>query len=140
MFHGKTIFPETAATMQTFEELAKSRRDWIDSVLKPWCETAERVALVQAEIEWPNIAGQVDSQATLWAWAWGRFPALVHADLPGINETDEVELTLQNGQTITGYPNARETQRGRLVMLQTSGELSEPISIDDIASVSRTSG
>jgi hypothetical protein len=126
--------------MQTFDELAKSRRDWIDSVLRPWCETAARVALVQAEIEWPNIAGQVDPQATLWAWAWGRFPALVHADLPGINETDEVELTLEDGRTFTGYPNARETHRGQLVVLQSSGELSEPLSIDDIASVSRSTG
>jgi hypothetical protein len=62
----------------------------------------------------------------------------VHADLPGINETDEVELTLEDGRTFTGYPNARETHRGQLVVLQSSGELSEPLSIDDIASVSRS--
>ncbi|GAB4151261.1 MAG: hypothetical protein Tsb009_26580 [Planctomycetaceae bacterium] len=123
--------------MQTFEELAKSRREWIDTVLRPWCEKASRAELVKAEIEWPNIAGQVDADFTLWTWAWSRFPALMHDEMPGVNETYRVEVILRDGRTVSGYPDARATDSGKLLLLMPSGELSEPMSLDDILNVVR---
>ena len=124
----------------TFEELAASRRQWIEAVLRPWCRQATRGQLLQAEREWHNLAGRVDSDATLWTWAWERFPALVHDDLPGVNETHSVVVTLGNGQTISGFPDGRRSIRGNLLLVgasdRTPGEHS-PIAIDDIAIVHR---
>jgi hypothetical protein len=129
--------------MSTFAELVASRKDWIESVLKPWCVSAPLIQLRLAEQEWGDIAGRVDANATLWAWAWSRFPDLVHEDLPGVNETYEARITLRDGSTIAGYPDNRQTVSGRLVLLCRADadpdrfEESRPISIDEIASVER---
>lgn len=125
----------------TFAELVVSRQKWIEEVLKPWCLTAPWKELFQAEQDWPNIAGQVDAHTSLWTWAWGRFPALVHEDLPGIDETHLVSVTTRDGQTFVGYPDNRESRHGKLRLLcettPSSGqhELSDAISIDDVAAV-----
>jgi hypothetical protein len=127
----------------TFSELVASRQAWIAEVLKPWCFAAAWKELFQAEQDWPDLAGQVDAQATLWTWAWSRFPALVHDGLPGINETHLVRVTTRDGRVLEGYPDNRESRQGRLTLLsQTSDgsgrhELSEPISIDNIVAVER---
>ncbi len=127
----------------TFSELVASRQAWIAEVLKPWCVAAPWKELFQAEQDWPDIAGQVDAQATLWSWAWSRFPALVHEGLAGIDETHLVRVTTRDGRVLEGYPDNRESRQGRLTLLTTvsdgSGrhELSEPISIDNIAAVER---
>lgn len=122
--------------MLSFSELAASRRAWIDEVLRPWCEEAPRRDLVEAEAEWVNFAGQVDADATLWAWAWGRFPALVHPEMPGVNETYEVRVELRDGRHLVGFPDSRATRHGKLV-LWADGSETEPVSIDDIAGVER---
>ena len=72
--------------MQTFADLVASRRAWIDDVLKPWCAQAPVLQLKLAELEWLDIAGKVDPESTLWAWAWSRFPARVNADLAPTDE------------------------------------------------------
>lgn len=122
--------------MLSFNELAASRRAWIDEILRPWCQEAPRKDLVEAEAEWVNLAGQVDTQATLWAWAWGRFPALVHPEMPGVNETCEVRVELHDGRNLTGFPDGRATRLGKLVLWADDRE-TEPVSIDDIAGVER---
>jgi hypothetical protein len=129
------------AEITTFDDLAASRRDWIATVLRPWCGQATRVDLLKAELDWPDIAGKVDADATLWTWAWGRFPALVHEGLSGVDETFAVRVTLRDGSSHVGFPEGRKSQRGQLVLLaaSASGGNSElgPFSIDDIASVER---
>lgn len=127
--------------MADFEELVASRRAWIRDVLEPWCRQANRKELLKAEKEWGDIAGRVDANATLWTWAWSRFPALVHEGIAGVDETKPVRVVLQDGQQIEGYPDARESLRGQLTLLvvspTTPGQSSNvgPISIDDIADV-----
>ncbi|MBT4868245.1 MAG: hypothetical protein HON53_24325 [Planctomycetaceae bacterium] len=124
--------------MASFDELVTSRRAWIDDVLQPWCRDAALADLLKAEAEWNDIAGRVDSAATLWTWAWGRFPALVHEELSGVNETREVRLTLSDGREVAGYPDARSCESGRLLLLEssTSGNQEHgPYSIDEIAAV-----
>jgi len=130
--------------MNSFEEMAASRRDWIDNVLTPWCRQASRVDLLKAEPEWNDIAGKVDPVKTLWLWAWSRFPDLVHESL-GIEETSEVEVELADGRRITGFPDSRLSQRGHLYILgsdSTSARLTElgPFSIDDVVAVHRRPG
>lgn len=126
-----------------FSDLVASRQQWIEQILKPWCLAAPWKELFQAEQDWPNIAGQVDPQATLWAWAWGRFPGLVSEGLPGIEETHLVRVTTRDGQTFVGYPDNRESRHGKLRLLCETApgsvrhELSEAISIDDIVAVER---
>jgi hypothetical protein len=128
----------------TFAELVASRQAWIEHVLKPWCATACWKELMQAQQDWANIAGQVDPQATLWAWAWSRFGVLVHEGLPGLDETHCVRVTLRDGRIREGFPDNRESRFGKLKLLcetkPGSGqfELSEPISIDDILGVERS--
>ena len=130
----------------TFAELVSSRQKWIEDVLKPWCLAASWKELFQAEQDWPNIAGQVDAQGTLWAWAWSRFPGLVSEGLPGIDETHFVRVTTRSGQTIEGFPDNRESRHGKLRLLcetVSTGvrhQLSDAISIDDITAVTRTAG
>ena len=123
-----------------FEDLAVSRRDWIDSVLKPWCQSANRKELRKAESEWLDIAGRVDIAATLWSWAWERFDGLTYPDLPGVNETNEVSVQLKDGTTAVGFPDSRKSIRGDLVLIARAedGLAVEhgPFSIDDIQSVS----
>ncbi len=127
----------------TFAELVASRQQWLEDVLKPWCLAAPWKELFQAEQDWTNIAGQVDPQGTLWAWAWSRFPALVCEGLPGIEETHLVRVTTRDGRIFDGYPDNRESRHGKLRLLcETSPdsgrhELSEAISIDDVVAVER---
>jgi len=126
--------------MSTFDELAGSRREWIAAVLRPWCATASLRELRKAEQEWLDIAGKVDPEATLWTWAWERFPEIVHEGLNGVDETFVVRLTLKDGTTHVGFPDARKSRRGELVLLSNTaaGPVEHgPISIDDIASVER---
>jgi hypothetical protein len=116
----------------SFTNLAASRRAWIDDVLIPWCRTADRKELLKAEADWVNVAGQVDAEATLWTWAWGRFPGLVHPEMGGLDESREIELRLNDGRTLRGYPDARRSRRGELVLLTADGDAG-PMSIDDVA-------
>jgi hypothetical protein len=126
--------PPVSPPPSTFDELVASRQAWIQTVLKPWAQVARRVDLCLAEQEWTNLAGKVDPTKTLWAWAWGRFPELVHADL-GIDETKAVIVRLHDGRTIHGYPDARDSQQGRLVLIGPQGEACAPVSIDDVEEV-----
>ena len=127
--------------MATFDELVASRRKWIEEVLKPWCAAAARADLMKAHVEWADIAGKVDPDATLWTWAWGRFPALVHEGMAGVNETREVRVIFRDRTEVSGFPDARQSRLGRLVLLARSSETgrhdieSGPHSIDDVASV-----
>ena len=127
--------------MTSFDQLVESRKRWLADVLEPWCRTAARRDLRRAEIEWTDLAGKVDPQATLWTWAWGRFPVLVSEGISGVDETWPVTVTLKNGQTYTGYPDSRQTEHGLLVLMGTdaAGTIIPlgPFSIDDIASVTR---
>lgn len=127
--------------MHDFADLITSRREWIDGVLQPWCRQAALKDLREAELEWPNLAGSVDPAATLWLWAWSRFPALVYDGLNGLNETREVQVTLRDGRTVTGYPDGRQSQHGQLVLIaprpQPARGFDEhgPFSIDEVVSV-----
>jgi hypothetical protein len=124
-----------------FEQLAAARREWIEKVLRPWCQSSALQDLRKAEVEWFDIAGRADTSATLWTWAWERFPDIVHPDLPGVNETFELCITLTDGSQISGFPDGRKSQRGMLIVLGVSdaGERQThgPISIDQIAAVTR---
>lgn len=125
--------------MQTYEELAASRRQWIDDVLIPWCRQASRRELHLAMMDWINVAGQVDPGMTLWTWAWSRFAALTHESAAGLDETKEVSVTLHSGEQATGYPDARESENGQLVLLGKTDdgrfEHYGPFAIDDVESV-----
>lgn len=122
-----------------FDELAASRRQWIDQVLRPWCLQAGRKDLLQAEAEWLDLAGRVDISATLWSWAWERFPELTHPDLAGPNETHRVRAALNDGNVVCGFPDNRLSVRGMLVLVDISpdgGTVTHgPFSIDDITGV-----
>ena len=123
----------------SFSYLVESRKEWIANVLQPWSVAAKRVDLRLAAEEWNDIAGRVDPNATLWTWAWSRFPDLVHEGLPGVNETCEVRVTLKDGTTGTGFPDGRQTENGALVLVSPipdSGHYG-PWSIDDIVSVEK---
>ena len=122
--------------MSVFEDLVTSRKGWIENVLKPWCRSAPRLELLKAEQEWPDIAGRVDPERTLWLWAWSRFPVLVAEGLNGIDESYEVTVTLMDGAQHTGFPDARGSEHGQLVL---QGETEQgPFRLDDIRSVERT--
>ncbi len=123
----------------SFEDLAASRRQWIESVLRPWCGQASLGQLKQADMEWHDFAGRVDPDATLWTWAWERFSAVVHDDLPGVNETHEVTVELSDGREFSGFPDGRRSQNGQLVLVDAnhSGEDYGPFSIDDVAAIRR---
>ncbi len=126
---------------QSFEDLAASRRRWIADILRPWCLQATLKQLKQAELEWLDIAGRVDAHASLWTWAWDRFPELTHEGLPGVNETHKVAVELRDGQTVSGFPDSRRSLQGMLVLLGEgdNGRLQHlgPFSIDDIVAVRR---
>lgn len=122
----------------TFEDLAASRRQWIDEVLHPWCRKANLKQLRRLEPEWLDIAGRVDVNATLWTWAWERFAGLTHPEMAGVNETYQIRVALQDGTAITGFPDSRLSIRGMLVIIGSGAEgLKEhgPFAIDDIVSV-----
>jgi hypothetical protein len=127
----------------TFDVLVESRKAWIQAVLRPWCQSASLRELKKADQEWFDIAGKADPKATLWTWAWERFPAIVHPDLPGVHETYEVTVTLRDGRSFTGFPDNRATQKGMLVLVGTNpdGGLTShgPFCVDDVAAVIRTS-
>lgn len=131
------------SVLNTFAELVARRREWIDNVLKPWCRSAPLADLKRAAMEWEDLAGRIDAKATLWTWAWSRFPQLVHEQLAGVDETHELRVTLKSGETLVGYPDNRKTERGRLVLhlganvSKGQPPESEPLSIDDIAGVER---
>ena len=127
--------------MTSFEDLIASRKSWLSEVLKPWCQQAGRGDLIKAEPDWVDIAGKVDPNKTLWAWAWARFPELVHESL-GIEETAEVEVLLKDGRKFQGFPDSRKSLRGQLFLWgydSVAARSSEfgPFSIDDIESVRR---
>jgi len=136
-----TPAPESinTASCETFEQLAASRRGWIDQVLRPWCQQASLKDLRKAELEWFDIAGRADTNATLWTWAWERFPSIVHPDLPGVHETYLVEVFLHDGTRLSGYPDARQSLRGMLVLVGTDADgamiTHSPVSIDLVAEV-----
>ncbi|QDT38431.1 hypothetical protein [Stratiformator vulcanicus] len=134
---GNNLDSSKAELPASFLELAASRRQWIDETLAPWCRSASRTELVKAEAEWTNLAGRVDPRGTLWKWAWGRFPALVEEQLGEIDETHEVRVTRCDGSYVTGYPDARRSEHGRLAIISTAEDDADPISIDEIASVER---
>jgi hypothetical protein len=125
---------------ESFEALAESRRQWIDNVLRPWCRQASLKQLRQAEVEWLDVAGRVDVTATLWTWAWERFPELTHPDMAGVNETNEVQVILRDGTELFGFPDSRRSERGMLVLVARSADRGHvrdvgPTSIDDIQHV-----
>ena len=127
--------------MADFDELVASRKKWIAEVLQPWCRIATLAALKQAELEWLDIAGKVAAEKTLWPWAWSRFPELVHEAL-GIEETTEVEVSLQDGRTVRGYPDSRASQQGQLILWGSDTPDTEPrelgpFSIERITGVQR---
>jgi hypothetical protein len=124
-----------------FDALIASRRAWIDTVLKPWLRKAPRRDLLFAEQEWVDLAGRADTRKTLWPWAWSRFPVLYVDDLGGLEETYRVVVTLRDGSLHAGYPDARRSLHGELVLLgdsvvNGSRELG-PFSIDDVVTVER---
>ena len=129
-------------SVESFEQLAASRRQWISDVLMPWCHQANLRDLREAEHDWLNIAGRVDPAMTLYTWAWSRFPALIHDGMAGLNETQEVRVQLRSGETATGYPDARESSRGQLVLTATTDvgfDQLGPYSIDEISAVEAVS-
>lgn len=127
--------------MSGFESLVSSRKDWLESVLRPWCQQAELADLRKAEQEWLDLAGRPSPESTLWTWAWSRFPELVYDGLVGVNETRVLRVCMRSGLTLTGYPDGRRSQRGELWLISVGqsdkGELVEhgPLAIDQIESV-----
>ena len=127
--------------MHTFAELVASRKAWIEAELKPWCHQAALRDLRLAEQAWPDIAGKVDAEKTLWLWAWSRFTALVNPDLQAIDEARRLTVTLRDGRSLTGYPDARQSQQGGLVLLCADPDdprrfVEEgPLTLDEIASI-----
>jgi hypothetical protein len=140
---GRGFPPKVTSAVSRFADLIASRRDWIERVLKPWCRGAPLEHLKRAELEWDDIAGKVDAKATLWTWAWGRFPDIVHEGLAGVDETHAVRVTLKRGRTHIGYPDNRKTTGGQLFLLSAEPEASGraadigPLSIDEIVRIDR---
>lgn len=125
--------------MSSFADLVQSRRNWIDNVLRPWCRQATRADLLRAEAEWSDIAGRAAPEFTLWQWAWERFEVLCVEGLTGVDETYPVRVVLREGTVVTGYPDARRSQRGELYLLQSDGGTAGPLPIDTIAEIERLS-
>jgi hypothetical protein len=124
--------------MTTFQELVDSRKDWIQQVLIPWCRSAALVELRKAAEEWGDIAGRVDPDFSLWLWAWSRFPVLYVEGLRGLDETFEVDVLLRDGRRACGFPDARASRRGLLVLRGSSGTHG-PFTIDEVQQVARAS-
>jgi hypothetical protein len=122
--------------MTTFSDLVASRRAWLSDVLIPWCRVASRADLIRAEQEWIDIAGKVAPERSLWLWAWSRFPALYVEGLGGLEESWPVRLVQRDGSVTEGFPDNRASSRGQLVIQSSTGS-TQPITIDDIASVDR---
>lgn len=126
--------PQKAPDKADFAALVESRKSWIHGELRRWCQHASRKNLLLAEQEWFDIAGKADPAKTLWAWAWSRFPELVHEGI-GIDESVEVIVRTKTGGESRGYPDARQSTAGRLVLI--GSQATSPIIIDDIVSVAR---
>ena len=126
-------------TMATFDELVDSRKQWIEETLKPWCRAANLKALRKAEAEWGDIAGRADPEATLWTWAWSRFPDLVHEGLSGVDETCAVAVYLTDGAQFVGFPDGRAGEKGELVLACSAPQQATkgPFSIDEIRRVEK---
>ena len=126
-----------------YSDLVVSRKAWLDNVLRPWCFQAGYKDLLLAEGEWQNLAGKVEPQKTLWYWAWSRFPELVHPDISDINETHALTVELKNGDQYTGFPDARESLHGKLVIQLTEqtdkgmANTQKQFKIDEIHTVQR---
>ena len=120
----------------TFSDLVESRRAWLHEVLIPWCHVASRADLLRAEQEWTDIAGKIAPERSLWLWAWSRFPVLYVDGLGGLEESWPVVVELREGTRLTGYPDNRASDRGRLVIQSEAGP-SEPLVIDEIVRVER---
>jgi len=129
------------SAMQSFSELVASRKSWIVNELVPWCTRAAFKDLKLAELEWGDIAGKVDPEKSLWFWAWSRFPALVHPELMGIDETREVQVRLHDGRVARGFPDARQSRQGQLVLVARDRanpkreDRHGPFSIDEISAI-----
>lgn len=135
---SKSFTPRPSDHPATFAELVASRKAWLDDILRIWCQRARHRDLLLAEQEWIDIAGKVDPEKTLWAWAWSRFPDLIHPEL-GIDESQEIVVTLGGGPVYRGYADARRSRQGKLCLLQ-SGDGCEvgPFLIDEIAMVQKS--
>lgn len=132
---SESVHPAVAA----FDQLVASRTDWIESFLKPWCRTAPRLALLRAHQEWGDIAGKVDPDHTLWLWGWSRFPHLYVDGLSGLEESFPLCVVMQDGTETRGYPDARASRYGYLALVPVDADAPSPppLSIDDIASITR---
>lgn len=137
------LLAQTPVSSPSVAALGASRRRWIDNELEPWCRIASLQELKKAELDWANLAGQVGADQTLWRWAWSRFADLVHPEL-GLDETHAVRVQLKRGDAAEGYPDARQTRQGMLVVTRrgTDGQWTSlgPWSIDEIVSVTRLAG
>lgn len=145
MTESDSVLTERPALPSSFDGLAESRRQWIDTILHPWCLSASLKDLRHLESEWVDLAGRVDVNATLWTWAWERFAGLTHPEMAGVNETHEVRVVLADGNTVSGFPDSRLSVRGVLVIIGTDGNGDsaaqfEPIPIDDLVSVEVVTG
>jgi hypothetical protein len=129
------------ANDDSFEHLAGLRRQWIENVLRVWCRSAPLKELKKAEAEWFDIAGRADVNATLWTWAWERFSDIVHPEMAGVHETHEVSVRLKSGSELYGFPDARRSQKGQLVLVgneATGTMIIHPsVSIDEIERIDR---
>lgn len=127
--------------MPTFADLVASRKAWIETELKPWCAQAVHKDLKLAAEAWADIAGRVDLEKTLWFWAWSRFPRLVNEDLGSIDETRGIRVTLTDGRSFSGFPDARASREGYLMLVTTTRDASGkfptegPFRVDEIARV-----
>ena len=122
----------------TFAALAASRREWLETVLRPWCRAAPRTQLRLAEAQWADLAGDVSVRETLWAWGWERFPALCEPGLTPPAESRPVRVTLTGGETVVGTPDGRRSVRGELWLLARGVDGWEdrgPFDLDAIAAV-----
>ena len=121
-----------------FPALIASRRDWIETVLRPWCRAASRRDLRLAESQWADLAGDVGVRETLWAWAWERFPALCEPGLTPPSESRPVRVALTTGETVVGTPDGRRSRGGVLWLLCGSPhgwEERGPFALDEIERV-----
>lgn len=126
-----------SAAQPTFAHLVTSRKEWLEGQLKPWCQRARQRDLLLAEQEWIDLAGKVDPEKTLWAWAWNRFPDLVHAEL-GIDESHEILVTFTSGETCQGYADARRSHQGKLYLIRSADRADVgPFLIDDVQAVTK---
>ena len=125
-----------SAEPATYVTLVAARRDWIETVLRPWCRAASLRDLRMAESQWADLAGDVGVRETLWAWAWERFPALCEPGLAPPSESRAVRVIRTDGDSFVGTPDGRRSQRGELwLVAEESREDLGPFPLDEIATV-----